>query len=183
MKKALLVSDVQNSIVNFADFTKEISLMEQIIKDFQTNNDPVIFMKHIDEMEESPLHRNSSGAELHDSLMHYADTIIEKQTPNSFYHTPLKEHLEMLNIEHLFIIGFNTEFCCLFTAIAAFDRGYQVTVIEDAIGTVNNAETYEMDGLDINDFIGTILDWSNVIEVLYHEEYMQIYSSNPNSRQ
>ena len=33
--KALLVIDVQNGIVNFADFNEEISTMEKVINDFK----------------------------------------------------------------------------------------------------------------------------------------------------
>ena len=65
----------------------------------------------------------------------------------------------------------------MFTAIAAFDRGYKVTYIEDATGTVNTAQTYDMPGLDIKDFVGTVLHWSDVIEVLYYDEYVERYQS------
>ena len=54
---------------------------------------------------------------------------------------------------------------------SSHDRGYKVTFIEDATGTVNDEATYEMKGLDIRDFVGTVLPWSNVIEVLDVEEY------------
>ncbi|WP_456276364.1 isochorismatase family protein [Bacillus sp. AK128] len=175
MKKALLVIDVQNGIVNFGDFEQELSKMEKVIKDFKDQELPVIFMRHIDEMEESPLYRDSAGSELHDSLKEYADCVIEKQTPSSFYKTELSDKLEQLGVEHVFIVGFNTEFCCMFTAIAAFDRGYKVTFIEEATGTVNTEETYEMKGLDIKDFVGTVLHWSETIEVLDYEEYVEEY--------
>lgn len=45
--------------------------------------------------------------------------------------------------------------------------------IEEATGTVNDRETYEMEGLDVRDFVGLVLHWSNVIEVLDIEEYEQ----------
>ncbi|WP_319418052.1 cysteine hydrolase family protein [Virgibacillus necropolis] len=78
----------------------------------------------------------------------------------------------MLKVTHLFITGFNTEYCCLFTAITAFDRGYKVTFLEDATATVNTADTYEMKGLDIREFVGSVLYVSNIIEVLeYAKEY------------
>ena len=73
------------------------------------------------------------------------------------------------------MVGFNAEYCCLFTSIAASDRGYKVTYIEDASGTVNDEDTYEMKGLDIVDFVGSVLDWSDVVEVLYMEEYIEQY--------
>lgn len=173
--KALLVIDVQNGIVNSGDFKEEISIIENIINDFKNNHLPVIFMRHIDEDERSPLYRGSVGSELHDSLKIYADYVLEKQTPSSFYKTDLTQTLENLGIEQLFITGFNTEFCCMFTAIAAFDRGFKVTYIKNATGTENTEETYEMPGLDIKNFVGTVLKWSDVIEVLNYDEYVEEY--------
>ncbi|MBB2483567.1 isochorismatase family protein [Bacillus sp. APMAM] len=175
--KALLVIDVQNGIVNFGDFKEELSLMENVIKDFKDSDSPVIFMRHLDDAEESPLYKHSVGSELHSSLKDYADYVIEKQTPSSFFNTELSNTLEKLGVNHLFITGFNTEFCCMFTAISGFDRGYKVTFIENATGTVNTDETYEMQGLDIKDFVGTVLDWSNAIEVLDYEEYVEEYKT------
>lgn len=173
--KALLVIDVQNGIVNFGNFNKELNRIENIINDFKKSNLPVIFMRHFDDDENSSLYRDSEGSELHSSLKEYADYVIEKQTPSSFFQTDLSNIVEKYGVDHLFITGFQTEFCCMFTAISAFDRGYKVTFIEDATGTVNTEETYEMKGLDIRDFVGTVLHWSNVIEVLDYEEYIEHY--------
>lgn len=173
--KALVVIDVQNGIVNFGDFQEELSIIENVIKDFKEKGRPVIFIRHVDNVEDSPLYRGSVGSELHSSLKEYAEFVIEKQTPSSFFNTNLSDTLEQLGVKHLFITGFNTEFCCMFTAIAAFDRGFEVTFIENATGTVNTDETYEMKGLDIREFVGTVLHWSDVIEVLDYEEYVEEY--------
>src|SRR5699024_6555660 len=143
--KALLVIDVQNGIVSFGDFGTQLTYMEHIIQDFKIMDLPVIFMQHVDDMEESPLFKGSKGAELHLPFSEYPDYVLEKKTPSSFYKTGLASLLESLNVTQLFIIGFNTEFCCLFTAISAFDRGYEVTFIEDAAGTVNDEDTYDME--------------------------------------
>ena len=176
--EALLVIDVQNGIIQFGEFHEELSHIEKVIKDFKATNRPVIFMKHLDEIKESSLYRHSEGAELHSSLSEYADYVIEKQTPSAFFQTDLSSVLEKMGVQHLFITGFNTEFCCMFTAIAAYDRGYKVTFIENATGTVNTNETYEMQDLDIVDFVGTVLHWSSVIEVLDFEEYVEQYKVN-----
>ncbi len=45
------------------------------------------------------------------------------------------------------------------------------------IGTGNTDETYEMQGLDIKNFVGKVLQWSNVIEVLDYEEYVVEYKA------
>ncbi len=64
----------------------------------------------------------------------------------------------------------------MFTSISAFDRGYNVTFIKDATGTMNTEDTYKMKGLKIRDFVGTVLHWSSVMEVLDYEEYKGRYS-------
>src|SRR5690606_11519832 len=173
---ALLVIDVQNGIVNFKDFSEELTKINHIIQDFKTEKLPVIMVRHFDDVEESPFYRDSEGSELHESVKDQADYVIEKTTPSSFFKTNLATLLEDLGVKKVFITGFNTEVCCMFTAISAFDRGYEVTFIEDATGTVNEGETYEMADLDIRDFVGTALQWSDVIEVLDFEEYQEIYS-------
>lgn len=175
--KALLVIDVQNGIVDLADFSKELSIIETTIQEFQSKGQPVLFLKHVVDEPKNPLYKESTGSELHPSLSSYAATVIEKSTPSAFLGTSLSEKLDELNVDHVFITGFNAEYCPQFTAIAAYDRGYKVTVLEEAIGTVNNEETYEMPGLDIKDFVSTVLHWSNVIEVLDHEEYLELYSA------
>ncbi|PAF30043.1 hypothetical protein CHI14_19640 [Paenibacillus sp. 7516] len=101
--------------------------------------------------------------------------VLEKNEPSGFSNNNLKPILESRKIEHLVIVGFNTEYCCLFTAINAHHEGYKVTFIEDATGTVNSEDTYDMKGLDIHDFIGSILNWSNCVEVLYYDEFKSIY--------
>ena len=173
--QALLVIDVQNGIVNFKDFTEELTKIQQIIQDFKAKKLPVIMVRHFDEVEESPLYRGSEGSELHESVRDLSDYVVEKTTPSSFFNTKLASLLEELGVKQVFITGFNTEFCCMFTAISAFDRGYDVTFIEDATGTTNDGETYEMADLDINDFVGTVLQWSDVIEVLDFDEYQETY--------
>lgn len=50
-----------------------------------------------------------------------------------------------------------------------------MTYIEDASGTVNDEDTYEMKELDIVDFVGSVLDWSGTVEVLYMKEHKKQY--------
>lgn len=170
--KALLVIDAQNVIIETKDFQKELTNIEEMIKDFKEKEYPVIFIRNISDDQNSPFYKNARSSELYPPLGQYADMIIDKKTPSAFYQTNLNKKLEQLGVNHLLITGFNTEFCCQFTSIAAYDRGYQVTFIENATGTVNDDETYEMEGLDIRGFVGTVLHWSNVIEVLDIEEYI-----------
>lgn len=173
--QALLVIDVQEGLVGLGDFTQEVAAIERLIQDFRTNHQPIIFIKHLDDIEESTLYEGGKGIEIYQPLQKYVEIIIEKRTPSAFFKTELAELLDQLKVDHLFITGFNTEFCCQFTAISAFDRGYKVTFIEGATATANNDQTYEMPGLHINEFVSTVLHWSNVIEVLDMDEYEECY--------
>jgi nicotinamidase-related amidase len=168
--KALLVIDVQNGIVENGNFEEELLVIESLIKDFQESGNPIIFMKHIEDVEDSPLARGSVGSDLHPAIKDYAERIIEKQTPSSFYQTTLAETLGTLGVDHLVLTGFEAEFCCMFTAIAAYDRGYKVTFIKNGIGAVNTADTYNMPGLDINSFVSKVLGWSGTIEVIEYDK-------------
>lgn len=171
--KALLVIDFQKGFLQMGDFSQEKERVNKLVKGFKHNERPVIFMRHKEENQESPIADGFEGSELDHDLRDYADYVIEKNSPSSFYKTELHQTLQTLGVTHVVITGFNTEYCPQFTAIAAYDRGYQVTFIENATATVNDDNVYEFPGLDIRDFVGTVLNWSNVIEVLDYEEYIE----------
>lgn len=174
--KALLVIDFQNGFLQMGDFSLEKEKVASLIREFKRKEQPVIFIRHKDENSESPIADGSEGGEIASDLLTDVDLVIEKSTPSAFFKTNLHEQLQLLSVNHIFVTGFNTEFCPQFTAIAAYDRGYQVTFIEDATATVNDDSTYEFPGLDIRDFVGSVLNWSNVIEVLDYEEYVEEYA-------
>lgn len=171
--KALIVIDTQEVIVNQKSFTSQMSNIKKMIKDFRENGDEVIFSQHVDNDSESFFYKENENVKIVDGLVKENDYVCKKSTPSIFKDTELSEYLKEKDIDHLYLVGFNTEFCCMFSAIAAFDRGYKVTIIEDAMGTANDEEVYEMPGLDINDFVGSVLDWSGVVEVLYTDEYFE----------
>lgn len=173
--KALLVIDTQEGIVGFKDFKNEINSIEILIKDFKRQGLPVIFIQHFDDNKEDVLHQSKETSAIYRGLGKYVDRLVVKNTPSAFYKTNLEEILKELGVDHVFISGFNAEFCCMFTTVAAFDRGYKVTFLEDAVGTTSDAETYEITGLDVKAFIATAIDWTGVIEVLDMKAYHQIY--------
>lgn len=172
---ALLILDAQNGILNkiYNESKEKILLLIDI---FKKNNDLIISTRHIDDEKNSIINKDSQNSEIDEDIRKNTDYILEKLSPNVFMNTKLQEILKKNNISKLYVVGYNIEYCCLFTAIAAADRGYEVCLIEDACGTVNNGNTYDMDDLDIVDFIGCIFDWSGSVEVLYYDEYIQEYN-------
>lgn len=178
--KGLLVIDLQKGLVEKKDFKEELKNIKFLLRYFKKNKFPIIFTKHLDEDENSDLYKYKEGIKLVEGFEKFPDYIIEKNTPNSFFNTILDEILKSEDINELVICGFNTEYCCLFTSIVATDRKYKVYFIEDATGTVCDESTYEMPGLDIKDFIGSILNWSNIVNVLYLYEFKEMIVSESN---
>ncbi|MDM5279800.1 isochorismatase family protein [Paenibacillus silvae] len=173
MNKALIVLDVQHGLTSLRDVSATLEKIESIITVFERMNWPIVFIKHVDEQhEQSSLYRQKT-----ENIEIVLDTrqhpVFEKSKPSAFSNSELKKWLLGQQVEHVCIVGFNMEYCCLFTAITAEHEGFQVTLIEDAAGTVNTEDTYEMKGLDIPDFIGSILNWSGCVEVVYTDEFME----------
>lgn len=165
---ALVVLDVQNGFIenNERIASKIISLA----KHFNNEGNKVIVFKHIDNTKGGLIEYGTAKSDLPSELSEIASTVIEKEYPIAFKETTLQQYLEDNHIESLYITGFNMEFCVLFTSVAAADRGYEVIVLEELCGTVNDERTYEMPGLDIIDFVGSVIDWSGVIKNEYLEE-------------
>ncbi|MFK3935912.1 isochorismatase family protein [Alkalihalobacillus sp. NPDC078783] len=172
MKSALLMLDIQNGFTEAGDFSEVLSRNQLLANYFQQQQGVVIMTRHIDSNEKSLITDQTHSGELHASLQSFTHKIIEKQQPSAFLQTDLDEYLKTNQITQLVVTGFNVEYCCLFNSIIAHEKGYQVTFIEDASATVNTDQTYEMPGLDIRDFIATLLDWSGTIKVMDTEEYI-----------
>ena len=168
---ALIVLDVQKGILKKKDFSETLNNIKILIDDFKMKSDIVILTKHLSDDVDSPYFKGSRDAEIWDEIQGLGDYTIEKTSCNPFYKTNLAQVLKDNEVSKVYICGFNTEYCCLFSSILCSDRGYETVFIEDASGTFGDEEIYEMPGIDINDFIGSILNWSGEVEVLYTEEY------------
>lgn len=168
---ALIVLDVQKGILKKKDFSNTLKNISLLINDFKSKGDIVVLTQHFSDDSESPFYKASSDVELLDEFREAADYVISKSSCNPFHNTNFQEILSENKVSKVYICGFNTEYCCLFSSILSSDRGYETVFLEDACGTFGDEEIYEMPGLDINDFIGSILNWSGEVEVLYTDEY------------
>ncbi|MDQ2780450.1 MAG: isochorismatase family protein [Pseudomonadota bacterium] len=57
---------------------------------------------------------------------------IDKRFPSSFEQTPLEAELARLGATHITLAGAQTNWCIRATAYAALERGYDLTLVEDA---------------------------------------------------
>ena len=61
--------------------------------------------------------------------------VLRKTTVGAFASTPIDSLLRSLRVDQLYMVGVSTNMCVETTAREAADRGYQVTLVEDACGT------------------------------------------------
>lgn len=129
-KSALLVIDVQNSVV--ADAYKRDEIVANIntaVSKARAAKVPVIWVQHSDEW----MAIGSKDWEIVPELIPVAgEAKVGKLYRNSFEATNLEEELSKLAVGHLYITGAQTNNCVRFTSHGALDRGYDITLIEDA---------------------------------------------------
>jgi nicotinamidase-related amidase len=92
---------------------------------------PVLFVQH--ESPGSVVEFGAPGWALEQRLdARAADPVIRKTTPDSFLRTELAERLAALEVSHLVLCGYATEFCVDTTTRRAAGLGYAVTLAADA---------------------------------------------------
>ena len=141
---ALLIIDVQNDYFPGGKMTLEKAEQagentRKILEYFRSNHLPVIHIKHISTNEGAVFFLpDTDGAKIHRSVLPREDEkIITKHFPNSFRETDLMDELQSKKIKNLVITGMMTDVCVEATTRAAFDFGFNNTIIGDATATRN----------------------------------------------
>ena len=136
-KKALLVIDVQNGVVEYAwkrDST--VSKIAALVDQARASKTEVIWVQHSED--DMPL--DSLSWQIVPELKPALDEkIIHKLWRSSFEETELEDALEELKIDHLVISGAQTNYCVRHTIHAAIERGLDVTLVEDAHTTMDES--------------------------------------------
>lgn len=143
---ALLIVDLQNDY--FPDFdgakwplenTKEVfSNTLTLLEKFREEKRPIIYIKHESLSDDAPFFiPNSKGVEIYDKLKPYKnEKVIIKNNINSFKNTDLKDTLDRLKIEKLFICGAMSHMCIDAITRASKDYEYECFVAFDACSTL-----------------------------------------------
>jgi nicotinamidase-related amidase len=93
------------------------------------------------------------------------DPIMRKTSIGAFASTGLDHLLRSLDREHLFMTGVSTNMCVETTAREAADRGYAVTLVEDACATTHK-ELHEGTVRNFGRFFGKVRSTDEVIGLL-----------------
>jgi nicotinamidase-related amidase len=144
---ALLIIDVQNDYfrggameLEGADAAGEKA--GAVLRRFRERGEPIIHVRHTSVRPGSTFFLpGTRGAEIHESVRPQAsETVIEKNFPNSFRNTPLRDKLEALGVKHLVVAGMMTHMCVDASVRHAADLGYKITLLGDACAT--RAQSY-----------------------------------------
>jgi nicotinamidase-related amidase len=143
----LLVIDIQNDY--FPGGAMEVEGAEAAgaraglaIRKFREKNLPVIHVRHLSVRPGATFFLpGTRGAEIHASVQPVAgEVVIEKNFPNSFRNTKLREELERLQATNLVVAGMMTHMCIDASVRHAADLGYKITLLGDACAT--RAQSY-----------------------------------------
>lgn len=136
MSTALLLIDFQqewtdpNSDYYVGDLTSLIQKTNQLIDFARTKNFKIIFTRHVEPESEDAFAPNSKGVELLSELRILpSDVIITKHKISPFYKATLEKELK--GIDHVIIAGILTNLCVRSAVQDAYDRDFEITVIED----------------------------------------------------
>jgi nicotinamidase-related amidase len=152
-KSVLLVVDVQVGVMREAwDADRIITNVARAVERARTQGAPVIWVQHGDE----DLRYGSPEWQWAPELVPLPGELrIYKQFNSSFEQTTLEDELARLGATHITLAGAATNWCIRATAYGALDRGYDLTLVEDA----HTTETMELDN-------GTRIEAKSIVEEL-----------------
>ncbi|MCR5413093.1 MAG: cysteine hydrolase [Patescibacteria group bacterium] len=106
----------------------------------------IIFIRHLEK--EGEFSKDSELSQIiSDFEIQETDTIIEKYTISSFLHTNLEQELE--GIENLVVAGMPTNLCVRMFVEEAYDRAFNIALIEDLCQTYNDKlQDFTLDDLN-----------------------------------
>ena len=140
MTKALVVIDVQQGMFAFPDYPPHdgeavVARIAEMIARARAAGTPIFYIQH-DGGEGSELATGAPGFPFRPELAPKdGDSVTVKRNCNAFQGTPLDARLKDAGIDHLVVCGMQTEFCVDTAVRAAYERGYTITLVEDAHST------------------------------------------------
>ncbi len=142
MTTGLLLIDLQNDY--FPGGKMELDRTEQaglnagkLLSVFRSKNRPVFHVRHLSTQPGATFFLpETDGSNIHTCAQPLvAETVVEKNFPNSFRETGLEDILRKQQVSDLVICGAMSHMCIDATTRAAADMGFACTVIHDACAT------------------------------------------------
>jgi nicotinamidase-related amidase len=145
--QALVIVDIQNDYFPGGAMELEgadaaAAKAAAAVARFRKDGLPVIHVRHLSVRPGATFFLpGTRGAEIHAAVQPApGETVVEKNFPNSFRNTNLKEVLEKQGIKDLVVAGMMTHMCVDASVRHGADLGYKVTLLGDACAT--RAQSY-----------------------------------------
>jgi len=137
----LLIIDAQQELIDGNKkhepiFNKEqlVSNINKVIGKARVENVPVVLIRDLDVAD-----GKGDGFQIHNEIDILAETkIFDKTATNCFYGTGLLEYLKSKNINHIVIMGCETQHCIDSAVRTATISGFDVTLVSDGHSTLGN---------------------------------------------
>jgi nicotinamidase-related amidase len=130
VKKALIIIDVQNGLMNKNLYKKEefIQILDKAIIENKTENNEIIFIQHNSET----LRTGSKEWEIYSEIFKEMDVnIIQKKHGDAFKNTELKHFLNEKGIIEITICGLVSHGCVFHTCINGIKKGFIVKLLKN----------------------------------------------------
>lgn len=150
---ALILIDIQNDYfpggaLVLQEPEQAAEKAAQLLSVFRERQRPIVHIQHENLNPELPfMLPNSDGQKIHLSVQPLLnEQHIIKNYPNAFWQTELETYLKAQGIKRVVIAGMMTHMCVSTTSRAAMERGFEVTIIQDACAT----RPLELNGIEIS---------------------------------
>jgi len=149
MGAALIVIDVQNEYfagpyaIVYPERQGSLARIVAAMKAATSAGVPVVVVRHGEVAQDAAEFRpGSHGHALHPAIdVEHRDHLVDKTYPGTFTGTDLESWLRANDIASLVIAGYMTHMCCDTTTRQAVHLDMSVTVLSDATGTIDLADT------------------------------------------
>lgn len=134
---ALLIVDVQEFLIEHAfQGHALVERIEKLLTRARALQIPAFFIQHCES--EGEFEIGTPTWQIHHAIPPKdQETVIQKFACDSFFDTPLRDELETREINHLVIVGLQTEYCIDTTSRRAISFGYDVTLVKDCHSTLD----------------------------------------------
>lgn len=136
---AFVIIDTQVGLIEPAYQGMEVlERVKNLLAQARAAHTPVIYIQH-DEPEGYELAVGTPSWQIHPAIAPQdGEAIVHKRASDSFYNTSLDQELGARGIQHLVVVGGQTEYCVDTTIRRATTMGYNVTLVSDAHTTYDN---------------------------------------------
>ncbi|WP_053362540.1 cysteine hydrolase family protein [Bacillus sp. FJAT-27251] len=141
MNQTLLVIDAQQELIDGNQDASPIFNKKQLIRNInmvinkaRESGVPIVFVRDLDVAK-----GEGNGFQVHNEIhLPNEARIFDKSATNSFYGTGLIEYLKSQHIQHIVIMGCETQHCIDSAVRTATVSGFDVTLVGDGHSTLGN---------------------------------------------